>query len=512
MTPPDSRPRHALFARLCLLALAAPLLGWLGVRGFVGAHGFDTPDVTPRFSAQALFSGSWQRQMSEHFSHIFFGRTEALFLKNGLHDAATLGRDRAGAAGTVVQGRAGVLFERPYLDVALNGKPLPIEKPRTAADTAAALRTFRSALAAFRPSDTPPVAFVLAPSKAETCREWIPRRFLRFAKRQASPDPEPYRTWKRLLDDSGIPFASPDDLAPMRAFAGGADVPRDIPSGSPGPEKLALFPYSGTHWTVAAASLAAAAALERAAPRLPRPELAAVSFQRHVPDDPRDRDLAGLLNIPVRYRHRPDLYAHAVFSAPRTAPSSSRPRIAILGDSFGEQLREALIRSGVCTPENAVLHANELPSARAFRELAAGADVILFAYSAPSLSSSRACRTLQDLANALVPNVRVGRHYALGRSPYILKGAWGEEDGGRVATIAPGKEGVLELFSNTPLPVGATVSVQQADPDAPPLKIPLPPPERPADGETAAAFRHAVRVACPENARAPLRLTSFRVQ
>ncbi len=518
-----SRRSDAVFAALYFVALAAPLLGWLGIRGFVGAHGFDTPDVRPRFSARAVLSGAWQREVAEHFAHIFFGRTEALFLKNGLHDAATFGRDRAGAAGSIVQGRSGVLFERQYLDVALDEKTLPIERKHVAADTVAAICAFRAALAEFRPDGAPPVMFVLAPSKAETFREWIPRRFLRFATRPASRDPEPYRTWKSLLDSENVPYASPDDLAAMDEIAGRAASPAEFPDGFPGPGKISVFPYSGTHWTVAAAALAASAALERAAPQLPRPSLAAIEIVRGEPDYSCDRDLARLLNIPVRYRRSPDLYAHAVFGVPAggalpadglpRAAASSGPRLAILGDSFGDQFREALVRGGVCSGERAVLHFNELPSARDFRELMSGADAVVFVYSAPSLASTRASRTLLDLANALVPRVRVGRRYALGRSPYVLEGEWGEADGGRVVTLAPGAEGFVTMLSDAPLPVGATVRIHHDDPETLTLEMPLPPPTRlPRDGDgRRVVFRHVLRVACPPDARAPLRLTAFEV-
>ena len=408
------------------LALGLPLLGWFGLRGIVGAHGFDTPDVVPPPPTPAnLASGRFQRDAAEHFEHILFGRTELLFLKNGLFDLASAGAYHSGFDGHVVQGRDGWLFEKPYLDVAFRAD-LPMSRQYVRSRTRAALSNLRDAFDRVRPGA--PVAFVLAPSKAEVLRDKAPDRYFAFAERpeEDAADPEPYRTVRALLEQTG--FAAVDGFVD---FVGGPGLPS------------AFFPYGGTHWTVALAAHAASRALERAAPSLPRPTPDRFAFAPG-PDDPRDRDLAHLLNLPVPYRRRGDLHVHAFFPDP-PAGAPGPERVYIVGDSFGEQFREALVRSGLYAASNVVLRFNEIPPAREFREAVEHADAILFVYSAPSLAGTRIADTAEALANDLCPYVRPNRRYALGRSPYATEGAWREEDGGRVLALDPGAEGFVDL-------------------------------------------------------------------
>ena len=502
-------PARTLFLAATGLALGLPAAGWCGLRGFVGAHGFDTPDVRPAFTPGAVFSGRFQRDAAAHFDHIFFGRTEMLFLKNGLYELANAGAFHSGFSGHVVQGREGWLFEKPYLDVAFR-RGFPIESPAIRRRTRAALQSFRAALPRRADGSAPPFAFVLAPSKAEALRSAAPARYLRFDERppRASGEtPEPYRSFHEILDKEAVPYVDAAALPP------------------PAADPRALFPYGGTHWTVDYAARATAAALALAAPALPRPAPLAPVFEPG-PDDPRDRDLAGLLNLPLPYRRRGDVHAHARFPPPPPGAPSDRV-VAIVGDSFGEQVREALVRSGLYAPENVVLFFNEKPSAAAFRALAARADVLLFVYSAPSLSKTRVSTALAALANDLAPRVRPSRLYGLGRSPYAAAGDWVEEDGGRTLALAPGAVGRFELPAvgrggwelvlYPPAEPGAAeaahFTVEDEDgrvsacrfrpfPDGPAAVVAIP------DGAAA----HRFSIAAAADAAAPLRLSRFLVR
>ena len=476
-------PRTAFLAAVAL-ALGLPLLGWLGLRGLVGAHGFDTPDVVPPPPTPAnLASGRFQRDAAEHFEHVFFGRTELLFLKNGIFDAASAGRYHSGFAGHVIQGKDGWLFEKPYLDAAFRTN-LPIAGPRVRSRTRSALAHLRRALDETRPGA--PVAFVLAPSKAEVLRDRAPDRYFAFGERPEADaaDPEPYRTVRALLAEAG--FAVADFSRP------------DAASSDP----RALFPYGGTHWTVALAALAASNALALADPALPRPAPLPPALAPGA-DDPRDRDLAHLLNVPVPYRRGGDLHAHAAFPPP-PAGAPGPQRVYVVGDSFGEQLEAALVRSGLYAGTNVVLRFNEIPSAREFREAAAHDAAILFVYSAPSLAGTRLADTAEALANELRPVAKPGRRYPLGRSPYAMDVAWREEDGGRVVVLDPGAEGLLELPLSGVREPPASASLALLAPDGTEaLALPLDP--------AAAADGAVLRVPVRAPADRPLRLSAFRL-
>ena len=465
------------------LALGLPLLGWLGLRGLVGAHGFDTPDVVPPPPTPAnLASGRFQRDAAEHFEHVFFGRTELLFLKNGLFDVASAGQYHSGFAGHVIQGKDGWLFEKPYLDAAFRTN-LPICGRRIRSRTRSALANLHRAFEKTRPGA--PVAFILAPSKAEVLRDKVPDRFFAFGERSAEDeaDSEPYRTVRDLLARAGFAVADFSRLAAAET------------------DPRALFPYGGTHWTVSLAASAASNALALADPSLPRPTPLPPVFAPG-PDDPRDRDLAHLLNIPFPYRRRDDLHAHASFPPPPVnAPGPER--IYIIGDSFGEQLREALVRSGLYASTNIVLRFNELPSPREFRDAVSSSAAILFVYSAPSLASSRLAETAEALSNVLLPVVKPGRRYSLGRSPYAMGGAWREEDGGRVLVLDPGAEGFVDLPFTGGRGMYAFLWLKLLDPAGAVVRsVALAIPAREEKGDF-------LRVPVRASADAPLRVSSF---
>lgn len=428
------------FVAAMALALGLPLLGWTGLRGFVGAHGFDTPDVTPRLTAGNVLSGRFRHDFEAHWGHIFFGRTEMLFVRNGLYELLNAGRFHSGYAGRIVQGRGGQLFEKPYVDVAA-ADSLPIESDVLLSRTRTALCRLSDAVASLGP-DAPRLGFLLAPSKAFTLGDFLPKRY-RIRVLLRSSDRQPYATWRDLLGDLGLPFLDATDLPPP---------------GFPDPD--ACFPYSGTHWTVHWAAHAASNLLAAAAPALPRPVPLAPKFVDRKPYSRDDRDLAWLLNLPWPYYRHPDRYAHPVFGPP-VRPSESRDddaRILVFGDSFSVQVRDALVASGAYAPENVRLVYNDIPPAAEFARAMREADAALFVYSAPSLASSRVAATAETLANDLRPSMKRGRRYALGRSPYLGAGEWEERDGGRSVALAPGASGALVL------PVSVSAVRRGADP------------------------------------------------
>ena len=86
-----------------------------------------------------------------------------------------------------------------------------------------------------------------------------------------------------------------------------------------------LFPYTGTHWSVYCAAMAATNLIGQINPvaptnDLPAPVVLGMEYKSE-PYDIHDRDIADLLNLPRPYRRVPDRYPHPVFAPPTARPA-----------------------------------------------------------------------------------------------------------------------------------------------------------------------------------------------
>ncbi|MGI5869033.1 MAG: hypothetical protein ACOX9C_06295 [Kiritimatiellia bacterium] len=371
-----------LYIGIVLAAFAAPLLCVTGLRGIVKVAGVEHKAQPPPVSAKAFLDGSFQNGLRTYYERKHFGRGELLKFKHLVFEIINLGQYHAGYSGNVIQGRKGFLFERPYLDVRFN--------PPTRHHTPAHHRQFAETAAALRDAiEARGVAFgvILAPSKPEACPGLVPARYHRFSR--APADFDLYAGLSDALDSVNIPHVNGKTLC------------------GPFLDTDALFPYTGTHWSVYCAALAATNLIGRlnaANPTnaLPAPVVLGMAYQPE-PYESHDRDIADLLNLPFPYRRDPDRYPHPIFGPPPARPGKA----VVLGDSFCDQLLVALQDSGAC--HDIVMISNKLPTREILESALADADLVIYAYSAHALARNRVPSEMRHALKTLDEQKAVGR-------------------------------------------------------------------------------------------------------
>lgn len=292
-----------LYIGLVFAVLSAPLLCVTGSRGFVKVAGYERKAPRPTRTAQAFLDGTFQNELKAYYDRKYFGRGELLKFKHLIFDVVNLGQYHAGYSGNVIQGRDGFLFERGYLDVYFN-PPTKYHTPahfRRLAKTAAALQRAIEARGAV-------FGIILAPSKTEACPAFMPTRYRRF--NRAPADFDLYTGPWRAYASAGIPCVNGAELC------------------QPFLNTDAMFPYTGTHWSVFCAAMAATNLVGQinagpATTPLPSPTILGMKYQPK-PYDPTDRDIADLLNLPIPYRRQPDRYPPSDFRTTDRPPWQGR--------------------------------------------------------------------------------------------------------------------------------------------------------------------------------------------
>jgi len=370
-----------LFIALFFLAIAAPPLGLLGLRGFVKIEGVELPVRKPVFTVDSLLSGKYLSGAAKHYERKMFCRGEMLKVKNMLFELLNFGCYHSGYSGNVIQGKCGYLFEAAYLEAKYN-PPTRYHTPERRALIGATAKRLEEELA----KRGVRFGFILAPSKADVCEGLVPDRYGKFSR---NPDGfDVYASYESLLSAQNIPFVNGKTLCGLSNETG------------------VMFAYSGTHWTVYGASLCVADMLGKLNAQyglnVPAPHAASTHFEKK-PYDNTDRDLAFLLNLPWRYKTRPSLYIHQEFEKLEPSPKAA----FILGDSFCGQLHRALKESNAFPKIH--FYSNRLPRRDKQERLeAALADsaVFIMAYSSDSLGRDRVLLEMQYLLDMLAPSAK----------------------------------------------------------------------------------------------------------
>ncbi len=370
-----------IFIVLFAVAIAAPPLGLFGLRGVVRIAGVEPSICKPEFSVESWLGGRYLPALAKYYERQMFCRGEMLTIKNIFFELFNFGRYHAGYSGNIIQGKKGYLFEDAYLKAKYN-PPTRYHTPEHTALRGATAKRLEEELAkrGIR------FGFILVPNKADVCEGLVPDRYLKFSRNHNGFDV--YASYESLFVEQNMTFVNGKTLCGLSNESG------------------VMFPYSGTHWTVYAASLCVSDLLGKLNARhgllLPVPKVVSTHFEKDI-DDRSDHDLEVLLNLPWWYKTRHSLYIHTDFEKLEPSPKA----VFILGDSFCGQLHSVLKKSAAFS--KIYLYSNKLPRQDEQEKLEAAlanSAVFIMAYSSASLGRDRVRQEMQYLLDMLAPTVR----------------------------------------------------------------------------------------------------------
>ncbi len=162
-------------ARICYLllfaaAMALPCLTFFGVKEtWRRLYGWESIPDAPKFTWAGFADRSFQNVFAERFAKTFIPRT--LFFVNAmqLHDWVNFGQFHYGYNGTLIEGRNGVLFEKPYIDFHLRH-----DRATPKAKYDRALSKLRE-IDAYCKSIGAEFVFISMPDKPQVYPEYLPR-------------------------------------------------------------------------------------------------------------------------------------------------------------------------------------------------------------------------------------------------------------------------------------------------------------------------------------------------
>lgn len=158
-----------LFCLVFFAALALPPMRFLGLtHEFTKLHGHEVPVELPALSVASLRDRTFQDAATALFARRFFLRDVCVKTAYQIREATNFGKFHYGFRATLMDGRDGVLFERPYLQF---HKTCP--RPGGRAKYAKALETLRE-IDAFCASNGAHFVAMLFPDKPQAYPEYLP--------------------------------------------------------------------------------------------------------------------------------------------------------------------------------------------------------------------------------------------------------------------------------------------------------------------------------------------------
>ena len=310
------------FLVLFLAALVLPALRFLGVSWQpTTLVGVETPTEVPRLSRATLADRSFQNAATEDFAKHFFLRE--VFLKTALQlrDWMNFGEFHYGYGGSILDGRDGVLFERPYAQFHLT-----CPRPGGREKYAAALRTVKAFDTDCRSNGVKFVCMFF-PDKLQAYPEYLPRWFDWFW------DYSNYNTQGELaalLREEGVDVFDATDylLARKRTW------------------EAWIYPPGGTHFNAYGCGLFYNGFLEQFVDT-GKYDFKATRFVRAVPKASEwyiDDDISRLLNTWYNSHLRTNVYYEPVYE--RTNEVRNAGSAVVLGDCYCDQVCRVFGDSG----------------------------------------------------------------------------------------------------------------------------------------------------------------------
>lgn len=352
---------QTLYILVVSFFLFIPLLSLVGLSSKTKVYGFEKVAKKPTICITSCFSGEFQKGYERWWDQNFGFRKNMLKFKNTLYDISNLGFFHAGYGGNIVQGKNGHLFEKAYI----KGKLFKDKNAYKRIDESARLlREFNEILKKKNISSL----VVVAPNKADAYPENIPDYWIYFADNKEDRDVNIIIS--EYLSKANVPFFD----SASYVYSVKKTVPFDI------------FPYSGTHWNMYAAGVAAQKSFENINQLYKKdytvPKIEKVVYTKE--DDFYERDLANLLNTQIKYRNANENFPLPTYDT----KLNIEDKIMIYGDSYSSQYKSSLIEMGL-KKEQIFYFENTIPSDVEIESIFKDAKIFILIFNGVSFSNGR---------------------------------------------------------------------------------------------------------------------------
>lgn len=311
-----------IFVFYVLFLLVVPLGYIFGLHAGT-PKGVEVVTELPSLQTSSYKKRCFQEQFEKWWQSHFYGRKTALKIKNQIYDMANFGVIHAGYNYNIIEGENGNLFERIYLSSFQKNCPkLPAQ-----------IENLKSFYQKAKEKNID-VYVVLAPNKAVTYSSCFPKRYQYFLGEYCKT----YEKISNYLYQNKMPFFNVQEL-----FLNDKS-------------KMSIEPFSktGTHWN----HYGAGYALIKMAEKFGWGSIFMESVEKSKKPYTKERDIAGLLNLPVKILKNEEFYKPVL-----KANKSFTFQTSLIGNSFSNELKDALLSSGLA-PSSQIIHYENRPLSR----------------------------------------------------------------------------------------------------------------------------------------------------
>ncbi|ADW16714.1 hypothetical protein Despr_0535 [Desulfobulbus propionicus DSM 2032] len=357
--------------------------------------GVETKHIFPSFTFDFFFKTTYQKNIEKWYTSNFGSRNTFLIAKNTIYELLNFGQFHSGHSGNILQGRKGVLFEKGYI-LSKFSKMDDVDHHLIAKDIVTSLSKFRNKLNEMGIE----FFFIMAPSKAD-CREDAIPILWKYRQNHLQPSTSIYPKIEKLLHKENIHYIN--SLKEIQQL----NLTKDA------------FPDSGIHWTMHCSAIILTKATEilNAKNKEKFPIVTICNVKKTMQSNYAERDIASLLNIYPRYNKGRTSWNIADFKPTEFQKSINA---LILGDSFSDQLRPNILRSGFSTDTKLIGRGNWLPSRDELFSILKKTDLVILTYTYPALVNNRIVKDISSIISC-IDDVSFSEWYGHEKS---LNGRW----------------------------------------------------------------------------------------
>jgi hypothetical protein len=296
------------FILIVLIVLCFPLIRLLGIKGDINIYGKENITQCPNIYEHSFKEKRFQQLFEQYWNSNFAFRRIMLKAKNQLYDWMNFGYMHSA---DVIEGKNEYLFEKGYFDsFAKNCKNIPTR-----------IQKIRELNVALRKNNIE-LFFVLAPNKAVTYFDFIPKRYKYYLGKGCNW----YNQIEEILQKFGINVFNAQKLASY--ILENEDYPP--------------FSITGTHWN----HYAAARTVQESAKKFNWGEVEIESISESNSPYTTERDLEGLLNLLIKPNPKSKFYKPVFYTKYLLKGNTT-----IIGNSFSNEFvinfRDSRLLNGI---------------------------------------------------------------------------------------------------------------------------------------------------------------------